>query len=170
MKPSHLVIGAMSLVIILLLVLIARTKKKNDAEKESKSMSDHLLATVSTTTMIHPITEEELIISPSGSNAIDQAAGTDMMRAAISSVLSETQQMAGTQPAQITLNTYSSSGKLMGSTKVANPYVAGVPSGYPAEQKVFEGTINYSCSKEDKLDGPGYYGYGGDTLFGMYCS
>ncbi len=171
MKSSHIIIAVLALVVAILLVLIIRTRKRQAAEEDAKDVTNNLLATVSTTTIVDPSQGNEIVISPSGVNSIDQGAGTEMMRQNISSVMADIENRMGTQPAEFTIKTYSSSGQLMGATTVKNPFTTTGVSGYSAQQAVVNGTINHGYSNGETLGGSGYYNTPqGETLFGMFCS
>ena len=148
-----------------------KTKKQQEAEKKSKSTSD-LLATGSYTTVLHPVTNEELIISPIGVNSIDQGAGTNFLRRSISAVVNEVHLATGTMPQTLIIKTYTPDNLLMGTSQINNPFNFQVPTGSPAIADTVNGTISYTCSKEtEKLHGPNYYSdYDKNTLFGMFCS
>jgi len=147
-------------------------KKLAEQKAVKDDTGNQILATVSTTTVVDPVSGEELIISPSGQNPLDQSVGSNSIKANLSGVINDIEARSGVQPTELTLKVYDASNKLVGSTTVVNPYTSGkFPTGYTANEAVVNGTINYQCDNTDLLRGPGYYGTPtGDGLFGMFCN
>lgn len=171
MKTSHIVIGVLATIIVIFLVLIYKTHRdKKDNEGFNRLKNDAALS-LTTTTMVHPLTGEEVVISPNGSSSMDSGFGEKMTKSTISKIIDEVIKATKQAPSQITLKTYSKTGQLLSTTTVNNPEQMNMPVATPAETKSVNGAINYSCSKEQELGGPGYYSdYSGTTLFGMFCN
>jgi len=161
-------------ILVFVLAFIGYKMKKEAAAKkaDSKDIGNQILATVSTTTVVDPVTGDELVVSPQGVNALDQGAGSAQLKSNINDVINLVQDRDGITPSELTLKVYDASNRYVGSTKITNPLVSGKTAlGYTAPQAVVNGTINYQCNNTDQLRGPGYYTTEtGQDLFGMFCN
>jgi len=132
-----------------------------------------LLATVSTTTVIDPVSGQEYIISQAGENALDQGAGTAQMKSNLAQIIQTIESELGSSPAKLTIKTYGPDGQLMGSTDINNPFNANLVTAQGADPIPggLEGELLYSCPSGTILHGPNYYKSAtGESLFGMFCN
>ena len=172
MKPIHIILIVIAGIAFGLSYAVYR---KNMAKKVSddtkKPGTEDVLATNSITVVVDPYTNEEYVISPMGENNIDLGSGTANMNVKISAVLSDIDNRTTLRPDSLVLRTYSAEGKLMGQTKIANPYMQKLPVGDAATaQTSVNGLTDYSCQDGYNLGGPGYFkNEAGSELFGMFC-
>lgn len=119
MKTSHYVIIAVCLILLVAAVIFWKKKKADlPGPKKEITLPEDVLATDSITTVVDTGTGQEFIVSNIGNNPIDYAAGTQEMNNSINHVVQTIASREGKLPTQLTLNTYTPSGVLMGSTSV----------------------------------------------------